>query len=203
MLADLQLKSNICIRNCQTSYYIFGIFQTKSVRPTSHVRASDWTVGLPTLLSTSTSWKKTLNYHYIMIHIGWLSTAFLLSSKTLYLRSKFPLSFVASSEKFNILLYMPMCPVTFQISVYFVRIFLRISSAFSKYPILCPALCTPMAMYFVHQLFEYKWDSSNNTINNYSWYLSSDNTVFTVDLSKGWLLVILTSAFSFTIKVSI
>ena len=130
MLADLQLKSNICIRNCQTSYYIFGIFQTKSVRPTSHVRASDWTVGLPTLLSTSTSWKKTLNYHYIMIHIGWLSTAFLLSSKTLYLRSKFPLSFVASSEKFNILLYMPMCPVTFQISVYFVRIFLRISSAF-------------------------------------------------------------------------
>ena len=58
MLADLQLKSNICIRNCQTSYYIFGIFQTKSVRPTSHVRASDWTVGLPTLLSTSTSWKK-------------------------------------------------------------------------------------------------------------------------------------------------
>ena len=58
MLADLQLKSNICIRNCQTSYYIFGIFQTKSVRPTSHVRASDWTVGLPTLLSTSTSCKK-------------------------------------------------------------------------------------------------------------------------------------------------
>ena len=39
---------------------------------------------------------------------------------------------VASSEKFNILLYMPMCPVTFQISVYFVRTFLSISSAFSK-----------------------------------------------------------------------
>lgn len=90
MLADLQLKSNICIRNCQTSYYIFGIFQTKSVRPTSHVRASDWTVGLPTLLSTSTSWKKTLNYHYIMIHIGWLSTAFLLSSKTLLLLFIYP-----------------------------------------------------------------------------------------------------------------
>ena len=106
MLADLQLKSNICIRNCQTSYYIFGIFQTKSVRPTSHVRASDWTVGLPTLLSTYTSWKKTLNYHYIMIHIGWLSTAFLLSSKTL---SFFEVSFVLLLPPPKILIFCFIC----------------------------------------------------------------------------------------------
>ena len=107
MLADLQLKSNICIRNCQTSYYIFGIFQTKSVRPTSHVRASDWTVGLPTLLSTSTSCKKkTLNYHYIMIYIGWLSTAFLLSSKTL---SFFEVSFVLLLPPPKILIFCFIC----------------------------------------------------------------------------------------------
>ena len=132
MLADLQLKSNICIRNCQTSYYIFGIFQTKSVRPTSHVRASDWTVGLPTLLSTSTSWKK--NFKLPLHHdTYWLieHSFFAFIQNPLFLRSILcPVA--ASSEKFNILLYMPMCPVSFQISVYFVRIFLRIFSAFSK-----------------------------------------------------------------------